>query len=621
MQSSNKQSLKTLALGALGVVYGDIGTSPLYAMREALSHLPINSLTIDGVLSLIFWSLIIVISIKYLVIVLKADNNGEGGILALTSLLRKYVKPAWILLALAIIGSSLIIGDGMLTPAISVLSAVEGIGLWAPHMDHLILPITIGILIGLFSVQRFGTARIGSLFGPFITLWFVIIGVLGLHQIWVNPQILKALNPYYAIAIIVHYKSSVFWILGGVFLCMTGGEALYADIGHFGKKPIRIAWFSIVLPGLVLNYFGQGAYLLDNPTAVDHAFYSLAPAWFLPFLVLIATAATVIASQAMISAVFSIMRQATLLNLIPRTKIHYTSNQVQGQVYLPTINLLLAMGAIGLVLHFGTSSGLANAYGIAVNFDMLLTTILVIVLALRHWHWSRLAVFSIFSVLLFIDLAFLFGNLHKFLLGGWAPVLFALILSTVMFTWNQGFRRLREINFQNIHSANLILDAIKQGKIRRLPGTALFVTDPNDERGISLLHHLKLNRILAKTIIFLSVFIRDVPRVPRAQRCEIIEKVEGVYQLNMAFGFAEEVHIPRELKELAKSAKLPFKLNVDELTYYVEIISVEITHKRSGLSRWQKWLFSLLLRSAVPDIQFYSLPYNRTIAIGTYCQI
>ncbi len=611
----------TLSLAALGVVFGDIGTSPLYAFRQSLLHLNLDISNIYGILSLIFWSLILIIAFKYIVVIMQADNDGEGGIMALSALLKQKLlsKTPW-LLFLTILGIGLIVGDGILTPAVSVLSAVEGLKALSPHFSFFILPITLVILIFLFSVQKAGTEKIGIFFGPIILIWFITIGALGLIQILKNPTIFTAINPYYALHFFIKEKWSGIIALGGVFLVVTGGEALYADMGHFGKKAIRVPWFFIVLPGLLLNYFGQGAYLINHFSARENPFYSLAPQWFLPILIGLATLATIIASQAIIAAVFSILKQAILLNIIPRFKIIQTSAYEKGQVYLPMINFLLGIGTCSLVLIFRTSTSLASAYGIAVNLYMIITTILVARIAYLVWHWNSFKLI-LFAFFLFFDSLYLLGNLTKFTQGGWIPLCIAFLGMIIMYTWCKGFEQLKRVNFNENLSDSSVIDELNGRKIRRLPGMALFLTDPYDELGSSLLHHLSMNRILPKTVIFVTIRIENKPYVPVPEKFEIIRKAEGFYLLNIFCGFAEVIHLPKLLETMSQSIPLPFELDLKRMAFFVEIIAIQTITKSKRLRKWQKYLFSFMLRNAVPDLQFYSLPFNKTVAIGTYYRL
>ncbi len=467
--SKDWRRLFGLSFAALGVVYGDLGTSPLYALRQTLMHIAVNTANIYGILSLIFWYLIIIICFKYLVVILRADNEGEGGIVALTSLLsQKVKKQKGLLIFVTIIGIGLIMGDGMLTPAISVLSAVEGLEIISDNLADFVIPVTIVILLLLFWLQKVGTGKIGNLFAPIVLLWFIVIGILGLKEIVKDPHILLAINPYYAFKFFIIQKEVALITLGAVFLVVTGGEALYADIGHFNKSSIRISWFSVALPGLLLNYFGQGAFLITHPADTNNPFYNLSPPWFLPFLICLATLTTIIASQAIITAVFSIFKQAILLNLIPRFKIIQTSAIEKGQIYLPIINLFLAAGTCGLVLMFRSSAHLGNAYGIAVNLDMTITTLLVAQIAYRIWNWNSWQL-AIFPLLFLFDIINLMGNSFKLLNGGWIPLVITFIGFIIMSTWRKGFKQLRRINYQQaITDRSTIISELNAKSIPRL---------------------------------------------------------------------------------------------------------------------------------------------------------
>jgi KUP system potassium uptake protein len=616
---NNSKRFMTLSLAALGVVYGDIGTSPLYAFQASLYDLPTSRINVEGILSLIFWALVVVICIKYLIIVLRADNDGEGGIIALTTLLRPYVKKtAPLLFLITIVGVGLIIGDGMLTPTISILGAAQGLTSISIRLSPFVIPITLAILVMLFWIQRKGTESIGIVFGPMILLWFGTIGTLGFIQIIKIPMVLSALDPYYAWIFLVDHRVHALLSIGCVFLVVTGGEALYADLGHFGKNPIRLAWFTVVFPGLLLNYFGQGAYLLIHPGMVNNTFYQISPTWFLPVLLVISLISTVIASQAIISAVFSIIKQTVLLNLLPRLKIVQTSLTEKGQVYLPTINMFLLFGTCALVLGFQTTDKLANAYGFAVNLDMIITTLLVAFIAKRIWKW-RISLL-IFGVIGIMDVIFLIGNFHKLLDGGWIPLVIASFVAGMMAIWSKGFNRLRELNRRNVLLDRNILEDLNENKLRRLPGTALFITDPYDQSGGSLLHHLKINHLLSENVIFLGVAIEDHPYVPLSKKFEIEEKAEGFYFFTIHYGFTEDINLPIILKDISRNASLPFKLDdIDTMSFFIEIIGLEVSKSSAEtMPLWQKHMFSFMLRNALPDIQFYHLPYNRTVAIGTY---
>ena len=617
-----KSRLYGLSFAALGVVFGDLGTSPLYAFNQAVSNLAITPDNIYGVLSLIFWALAILVCFKYLVIVFNADNDGEGGVIALAGVIRQKIKvPGIWLLFVTIIGIGLIIGDGILTPAISILSAVEGLKSLSGDLDKYILHITIVILFLLFWMQYLGTGKIGVLFAPVLLLWFITIGILGFRQIMLNPNVLTAINPYYAFHFFATQKHIAILAMGGIFLVMTGGEALFADLGHFGKNPIRLAWFCVVLPGLILCYFGQGAQLLAHPETANNPFYSLSPHWFLPYMIIIATAATIIASQSIISATFSIIKQTSLLNLVPRLKIKYTSASEKGQVYLPFVNFILLIGTCTLVLSFKTSDNLASAFGIAVNLDMIITTLLVAYIAYACWKWNvvKLAVFPFF---LCIELTFLAGNLPKFMDGGWVPILVSLLGFILMYTWYRGVEKLRELNHRDSLFDTFIIDEFNQNKVSRQPGLALFITDPYDFDAGSLLHHLRINRLLPENIIFLSVKIQNKPIIPVENKFELVKKAQGLYMLYFYYGFTENINLPDTIDTMLKTIDLPFELDRKKMVYYIETISAEITtEKVKQMMYWQKILFSIMLKNQVPDIQFYRLPHEKTIAIGTYYQL
>ncbi len=620
--STEKKNKLSLSFAALGVVFGDIGTSPLYAFGQVIKYFPINDQNIYGILSLIFWSLIIIVSFKYLVIVFRADNDGEGGIIALAGVIRQKIKkPGGWLLFVTLVGIGLIIGDGMLTPAISILSAVEGLESLSPNLAKYIVPVTLIILFSLFKMQSIGTGKIGVYFAPIMFIWFITIGILGFLQIIQNPKVLMAVNPYYAINFFMVHKYFALFILGGIFLVITGGEALFADLGHFGKKAIRIGWFALALPSLLLCYFGQGALVLMRSEDIKYPFFSLSPDWFLPMMVILATMATIIASQAIISAAFSILKQASLLNLIPRLKIIYTSKFEKGEVYLPLINFILALGTCSLVVIFKSSSNLADAYGIAVNLDMLITTVLVGIIAFYCWGWS-VPKLTIFPLILVIELAFFAGNIPKLLTGGWIPILIAILGFIVMYTWYCGFEKLRELHHRDALMDAFIIDELNQKKISRQPGMGLYIIDPYDCEGESLLHHLRLNRIFFENMVFVTIKIENKPYIPIESKFELIRKAEGFYLIIIHYGFTENINLPDELDEMFKKLNLPFEIIKNKLIYFLEVVFVEMTKERlRHMYLWQKHLFSLMIRNAVPDIQFYRLPYNKTIAIGTFYQL
>ena len=622
MDINNKFSYG-LTLGALGIVYGDIGTSPLYALKVTLTGLAITQLNVLGVLSLIFWCLILIISFKYLVIIFRADNDGEGGILALLALMKlKSTKHEPLFYIVAIFGAGLLLGDGMLTPAISVISAVEGINTLSTSFTPFVLPTACIIFVLLFGIQSKGTASIGYLFGPLIIIWFSTIAVLGLFQIFAAPLVLKALNPYYAISFLYNEGIRGYLLLGGIFLVVTGGGALFADIGHFGKNPIRTSWFLVVLPCLTLNYFGQGANLLLNPEAISNPFFMIAPTWFYVPLIALATIATIIASQAVISATFSLTKQAVLLSLCPRIPIIQTSKEHSGQIYVPQINFILFVGTLFFALYFHTSDNLAHAYGIAVNLYMLLVDSMVAYAAISIWQWSKFRVSLIFGLFLFIDLAFLGANSHKFITGGWVPVSFALFIAFIMYTWRYGLEFLRCNFYLNKEDISKILKQLQYKSLNKLPGvTAIFITDVYDKSGGSFLHFLKLSRSVPEHVLIVNYVVNNIPYVDYSQRYEISCLDERVCKLTLHYGFMETVSIPRSIERANRKHLLPFKLNMDHATYMVEIPNIMASKERKAMTfYWQEKLFAFLMRnySANLNIEFYKLPYNRTIAIGTY---
>lgn len=613
-----------LTLGALGIVYGDIGTSPLYALRQTLGDLPVNLFDILGILSLIFWSLAIIISIKYLAIIFRADNNGEGGILALLALLKQKNTPyERYFYLVAIFGAGLLLGDGMLTPAISVVSAVEGLSTISHDFEPFILPCACLILFFIFIFQYKGTDKLGSVFGPLIFIWFITIAILGLVQIIHNPIVLQAINPWYAIHFLSISGWNGYFLLGGIFLVVTGGEALYADIGHFGKNPIRYSWFAVVFPSLICNYFGQGAYLLDNPLAVSNPFFMIAPEWFSVPLLIIATIATIIASQAVISATFSLAKQAVLLGICPRFPIVYTSRDHDGQIYVPQINFILGVGTLLLLLMFKNSDNLTHAYGIAVNLYMSLITLMVAYTAHLVWQWSGIRVLLVFGFFLLIDLAFLGANSHKFITGGWVPVSFALAVAFVMYTWRLGLAFLRKNFYLKKADISKMLTQLNYKTLNHLKGvTSIFITDVYDKSGGSFLNFLKLSMAVPEHVLIVSCVVENVPYVSDANRCERYCLNEKVCQLTIHYGFHDVISIPDALKKASENGLLPFTINVMAATYIVEIPNiVASTQKKSSLFDIQEKLFSFLMRnySANLHIEFYGLPYNKTIAIGAYC--
>ncbi len=618
-----KQTFYSLSLAALGVVYGDIGTSPLYAMKVILGDLLVTESSILGVLSLVFWSLFLLISIKYLFILFKADNEGEGGVLALLALIKpKSDCYKGIFFIIGILGAGLMLGDGMLTPAISVMSAIEGVHVVFPQLTPFILTITCVILLLIFSFQSWGSGKIGIMFGPIIFIWFFTIACLGVVHIWQNPIVLKALDPEYAILLLSHLGWKSYLILGGVFLVMTGGEALYADLGHFGRAPIRFTWFFLVFPALVLNYFGQGAFLLQNPSAIQNPFFCLAPESFAFPLLILATLATIIASQAVISATFSLTKQAILLGFYPHMPIMQTSGFHKGQIYVPQMNLILAIGALLLIFIFRDANAMTHAYGVAVNLVMVLTMILVIYLARIRWEWSFLKLFLVFGPFVCMDMSFLCANFMKIRTGGWIPIVFASFAALIMYTWSKGRLYLKENYYMNKERLSEIVVQIETQALSSLSGTtAVFITDIYDKSGGSFLHFLKLSRMIPEHILIVNYSVQNIPHVSSLDRFEIHCLKKNICELTLHYGFMDIVSIPQALYVASDRGLLPFSLDIDTVTYFLEIPNVRPSHERKALSFfWQDKLFAFLVRnySANLNIEFYQLPYNRTLAMGAY---
>jgi KUP system potassium uptake protein len=616
--------LALLSLTALGIVYGDIGTSPLYAVRESFhpSHgIAASPENVLGVLSLIFWSLILVISVKYLGFILRADNRGEGGILALAALCTpmgiRHRSSRWGLIMLGLFGTALLYGDGAITPAISVLSAVEGLEVATPLFEPYIIPITIAILVVLFVSQHHGTARVGKVFGPVTLLWFLMLTGLGVWHILREPQVLAAVNPAHAVDFFAQTGWRGFVVLGSVFLVVTGGEALYADVGHFGKRPIRLAWFLIVLPALLLNYFGQGALLIHTPAAVENPFYRMVPPWALYPVVVIATAATVIASQALISGAFSLTMQAVQLGYIPRVAIDHTSAREFGQIYIPGVNWTLMLACIGLVVGFGSSSNLAAAYGVAVTTTMVITTLLFFVVARERWGWSLPVVLSVTGFFLIIDLAFWGANIIKVPHGGWFPLVVGAVLFGLMATWKRGRLILRERLDGVVLPADLFLQDIRGNSATRVPGTAVFMYSDPAATPPALLHNLKHNKVLHERVVFLVVETENVPHVPAEERAKTEDLGVGFYRVTLHYGFMEEPNVPRALAELREKG-LEFKPM--ETTYFLGRETL-IPSNKPGMALWRERLFSVMHRNARTATSFFCLPPNRVVELGAQIEL
>jgi KUP system potassium uptake protein len=612
-----------LSLGALGVVYGDIGTSPLYAMRESFGEahdIAAVEPNVLGLLSLITWSLIIVISIKYLVFVLRADNEGEGGILALTSLATPKGNPTqrrWALILVGLFGTALLYGDGMITPAISVLSAVEGLEVASPGVEDLVVPIAVVILIGVFAVQNRGTGTVGRLFGPVMIVWFAVIGVLGAAHIADAPRVLEAINPSHAWDFFQREGIQGYLVLGSVFLVVTGGEALYADMGHFGRRPIRLGWFVMVLPALLLNYFGQGALILAEPDAVENPFYRLAPDWAVIPMTVLATLATVIASQALISGAYSLTMQAIQLDYTPRMQIRHTSEDQRGQIYLPTVNWALMVSCIALVVGFRNSSNLAAAYGVAVTMTMFITTILFYVVARERWGWGKRKALTVCGPFLVVDVAFLGANLVKIPDGGWLPLVVGAAVFVIMTTWRTGRvlvgRRLR----QGELPLKTFIESVAKEKVTRVPGTAVFMYSRPGSTPPALLANLFHNRILHTNVVILSVTTVDVPRVPPAGRERVLEHGQGFFSVRLRFGFMEEPDVPHALSHVL-SSKVSF--DPQHTSYFLGKESVRPS-PREGMAAWRERLFAIMHRNATGAATYFGLPYERTVELGRQIDI
>ena len=623
MRSTQNQNKASLSLAALGVAYGDIGTSPLYALRESLRGVEISESNVLGVLSLIFWAITITISFKYMFVILNADNNGEGGVLALLTLIKKSRNKLYsMFVVIAMFGAGLLLGDGMLTPAISVVSAMEGIKVIWPNIYYVTVPLTIIILILLFRFQHHGTGKIGGYFGPIILLWFVTIAAVGAFRIFENPTTIKAISPYYAIHFLYENGYRGYLLLGGIFLVITGGEALYADLGHFGKTPIRIAWFSVVFPSLLLCYFGQGAYLLHHLDAISNPFYCMIPTYLNFICLILATLTTIIASQAVISAIFSVSRQGVLLQFVPRLKIIQTSGEQHGQVYIPQINFLLAVGSIWMVLYFKNSSSLAHAYGLTINFAMLIVTSMVMYIAINNWKWRPRKALLIFFVFITIDIGFLGPNFQKIYMGAWIPLLVAVTAAFLMYTYYKGTEYLLSAHSDNLDKFEKYIDKLDEPEIQKTEVTSIFMTDHYDKSSSKILNYLLLNGSLPKITLLVDISVDNVPYVLIHDRYELFTMGNGIYRLTIHFGFMQILNIPASLDTADKLKILPFHLDLVNATYLIEMTLVVATpRKKTLMTFWQEKLFAIMTRNSEYDIEFYHLPYDRTIAIGSYIDI
>ncbi|WP_437309140.1 potassium transporter Kup [Sorangium sp. So ce388] len=609
-----------LMLAALGVVYGDIGTSPLYAMKECFS--PASPHRVDptpanvlGVLSLMFWSLMLVVTIKYVTFITRADNEGAGGILALLALVPNSERKGdgrGLLVLLVLFGAALLYGDGVITPAISVLSAVEGLEVATSTLKPAVVPITCAVLLALFLVQKRGTAGIGTVFGPVTLVWFLALTLLGAKEILHSPGVLRAVSPEYAVSFFIANKVHGFLILGAVVLCITGGEALYADMGHFGREPIKYTWYTIVWPGLLINYFGQGAKLLEDPTAAASPFYALVPSWALYPTVAIATAATVVASQALISGAFSLTQQAVQLGYFPRVTVVHTSKDEAGQIYIPEVNSGLLISCLVLVLTFKNSSALAAAYGIAVTGTMGITTVVYYVVTRKTWGWPVWKSLPLAGLFLVIDLAFFAANSAKFFHGGWVPIVMGAATFTVMTTWKTGRKHLAAAIKSAILPLDMFLEDVKRTKPHRVRGTAVFMASSPEGTPPILLHHVKHNQVLHEQVVLLSIQVLNVPEVPADRRTTVIPRGEGIYQVTACYGFMQTPNAPSVLEGCKRHG-----LNIDlgRTSYYLGRETL-LTTGSSKMSRWRKALFAFISRNARPATAYFGLPPNRVVELG-----
>ena len=618
---AQKRARQGLILGALGVVYGDIGTSPLYTVKQCFTaEGGVSEATVLGVLSLIAWSLMVVVTLKYVIVILRADNRGEGGILALTALALRSASRRGrrhrLILAAGHVGAALFYGDGVITPAISVLSAIEGLKVATPLFDSYVIPLTLVVLVLLFMVQRHGTGSVGGFFGPVTAVWFLAIGTLGAIEIVRQPEILWALNPLYGLRLLAADPWQGFKLLGAVVLAVTGAEALYADMGHFGKHPIRVAWLYLVFPALVLNYFGQGALLLRVPEALDNPFYRLVPEWGLYPMVALATAATVIASQAVISGAFSMTRQAVQLGYLPRFQIRHTSEEERGQIYVPKVNMFLLVAVAALVLGFKTSDNLGTAYGIAVTGTMTITTLLAFVYMAGVRGWSLALAIPLFGLFLTVDLAFFGANLLKIEEGGWFPLAVGVLVYAMMSTWMRGRRLVVAARQRNAMPLDMFLASIRPDR-PRAPGTAVFMTSDVSKVPGALLHNLKHNKFLHERVVLMSVQTEDIPHVSAEQRFDIGHFEHGFHTVVMHYGFMDEPNIPRALAQLRL---MQFRFNLMETSFFLGREKI-VPAKASGLPRWQGGLFSFMTNNMLNATEFFRIPTNRVVELGGLLEI
>jgi KUP system potassium uptake protein len=613
-----------LVVGAIGVVYGDIGTSPLYTLRQCFAGehpLALTTANVLGILSIIFWALMIIVTAKYVTLIMRADNRGEGGILALTALVSRgtehQARRRWWLVGFGIFGAAMFYGDGMITPAISVLGAVEGLEIIAPALHLVVVPITVVIVLVLFAIQKRGTTSVGRMFGPVMCLWFVVLAVLGLHQIWSAPGVLGAINPVHAVAFVADNPMTAFLALGAVVLAVTGTEALYADMGHFGAAPIRRAWIGFVMPALVINYFGQGALLLANPLAIKNPFYLLAPQWALIPLVVLATCAAVIASQAVISGAFSLTRAAVQMGYCPRLKILHTSDRQIGQIYIPFINWMLLVAVLLLVVGFKRADNLGGAYGIAVTLAMLIDSVLVYVVMRRIWRWHRIVAVAIALPLFMIDGLFLASNSLKVPEGGWFPLLIGVIVFTLLTTWKRGRALLMTRLAEDTMPLDVFIESIDASPPQRVPGTAVFLTSTGDRVPHALLHNLKHNKVLHERVVFLTIHTRDFPRVPARERVRLSDLGCAFWRMDAYYGFAEDPDVPELLEAISEE---DFQYDMMETSFFVSRETL-IATVAPGMALWRERIFVSMSKMAVKATDFFHIPTNRVVELGTQVEL
>ena len=620
LHTPDRAQLQALTLAALGVVYGDIGTSPLYAIREVFANphhpVPITPDNVLGILSLVFWSLMLVISGKYVSFIMRADNRGEGGIMALMALALREIgdgRRRNLIVTLGLFGAALFYGDGIITPTISVLSAVEGLEVITPAFDPFIIPLALAILIFLFVIQRRGTASVGQLFGPVMIVWFLTLAGLGLKAIALDPGVLRALNPAWAAGFLTAHPVLGFFSLGAVVLVITGGEALYADMGHFGRRPITIAWFGLVLPALLINYFGQGALLLDNPAAIENPFYLLAPQWALYPMVALSTAATIIASQAVISGAFSMTLQAMQLGYLPRFEVRHTSESQMGQIYLPAINWLLLGAVIAAVIGFRSSSNIAAAYGIAVTGTMFITNVLAFVVARNEWKWALWRTLSFVVPFVFIDLAFFSANSTKVIAGGWFPLAFGLLVFIVLSTWKRGRQLLHDKLGQDAIQLAPFIESLALGGATRVPGTAVFLTGRPQGVPRAMLHSLKHYKVLHERMVIVTIRVFDVPYVPEIDRVEVTDLGQSFWQITVQYGFKDEPDLPAAL---ARCAHFGLDFEMMDTSFFLGRETL-IPRRSKQMAYWRVLLFALMFRNATSLTAFFRIPSNRVVELGS----